>query len=175
MSEQAILPDLLAPGLDVVFCGLNPGLGSAQRRQHFVNPSNRFWRVLHLAGFSAELLDAEHDARLLDYGCGLTTAVARPTVSAQSISAQEYRLAAQSLEQRIAHYAPRCLAFLGKAAYSAISGQGQLDWGEQAAHLGGARVWLLPNPSGLNRAFSLERLVQHYAALREALAGSAVS
>ncbi|KAF1066043.1 MAG: G/U mismatch-specific DNA glycosylase [Pseudomonas citronellolis] len=169
MSEQAILPDLLAPGLDVVFCGLNPGLASAQQRRHFVNPSNRFWRVLHQAGFTAELLDAEQDARLLDYACGLTTAVARPTVSAQSISTQEYRQAAQALEQRIAHYAPRCLAFLGKAAYAAISRQSALDWGEQTARLGGARVWLLPNPSGLNRAFSLERLVEHYRALRQAV------
>jgi TDG/mug DNA glycosylase family protein len=169
LSPAEGLSDVLAPGLDVVFCGLNPAATALRDGHNFSSPSNRFWRTLHLAGFTPRLLLAEEERRLLDYGCGVTAAVGRATRSAQELSHEDYRLAATTLESRIEEYAPRFLAFLGKAAYASLSGLPRLEWGPQQAVFGGARVWVLPNPSGLNRAFSLAALVESYAALRKAL------
>ncbi len=163
------LPDILAPNLAVIFCGINPGATAAAAGHSFVSPSNRFWRVLHLAGFTPEQIRPEHDASLLAYGYGLTTAVARPTRRAGELSRTELAQAGAALEQKIAHYAPRFLAFLGKPAYAAISGNAGIAWGPQPARFGGAKVWVLPNPSGLNRAFDLTALVETYRALRLAL------
>jgi TDG/mug DNA glycosylase family protein len=167
-NQTQILPDLIASGLDVVFCGLNPGVEAASAGHHFLGRGNRFWRVLHLAGFTPELLTAEDDRSLLRYGCGITAAVARPTVSAQELSRDDYLEAASELADKITLYAPRFIAFLGKAGYAAMTRQRDIDWGLQRATFGGASVWVLPNPSGLNRGFSLDALVQAYRELRTA-------
>lgn len=163
------LPDILAPGLDVVFCGLNPGLSSAAVGHSFANRSNRFWRAIHLAGFTPVQLKPEEDHTLLDYRCGLTTAAPRPTVSVGELSRSEFTAGAVALEAKVKTYAPRYVAFLGKPAYAAISGQRQLAWGRQADRFGGAQVWILPNPSGLNRAFQLDALVTAYRELHDAI------
>ena len=163
------LPDILAPGLDVVFCGLNPGLTSAAIGHSFANRSNRFWRVIHLAGFTPVQLKPEEDRTLLDYHCGLTTAAPRPTVSAGELSRSEFMDGAAALKAKIETYAPRNVAFLGKPAYAVISGQRQLSWGRQPDRFGGAQVWILPNPSGLNRAFQLDALVAAYRELHDAI------
>lgn len=163
------LPDILALDLDVVFCGLNPGLTSAAVGHSFANRSNRFWRAIHLAGFTPVQLRPEEDNTLLDYRCGLTTAVPRPTVSAGELSRNEFMAGAVALEAKIKIFAPRYVAFLGKPAYAAISGQRQLSWGRQPDRFGGAQVWILPNPSGLNRAFPLEALVTAYRELHDAI------
>jgi TDG/mug DNA glycosylase family protein len=173
MSEifpPTALPDVLAPGLAVVFCGINPGAGAAKAGHSFVNGSNRFWRAIHLAGFTPVQIPAEQDQTLVNYGCGLTAAVARPTRRADELSKDELAGAADVLRQKIEHYAPRTIAFLGKAAYAAIMETKTLDWGPQSARFGGSAVWLLPNPSGLNRGFSLDQLVEAYGALRLAVA-----
>lgn len=159
------LRDILAPGLSVIFCGLNPGLGAAREQRHFVNRSNRFWRVLHQSGFTAEQLDPSEDSRILQYGCGLTTVVTRPTVSAQEVKRHEYLDAAGALRTKIEQFAPRYVAFLGKAAFAAISGRREIAWGAQEERFGGVPVWVLPNTSGLNRAFSLAQLVQAFGEL----------
>jgi TDG/mug DNA glycosylase family protein len=125
--------------------------------------------VLHLAGFTPEQIRPENDASILAYGCGLTAAVARPTRRAGDLSRGELALAGPALERKIAHYAPRFLAFLGKPAFGAMTGNPRISWGEQSMNFGGAAVWVLPNPSGLNRAFSLEALVQAYRELRLAV------
>lgn len=156
------LPDILAKDLTVVFCGINPGLSSAAAGHHFAGRSNRFWRVLHLAGFTPGEIRAEDDRALLTYGCGLTAAVARPTVRADELSRHEFIAASTALQQKIERYAPRYIAFLGKVAYSAISRQREVQWGPQPADFAGAKAWVLPNPSGLNRAFKLDDLVQAY-------------
>ena len=163
------LPDILAANLSVVFCGINPGATAAAAGHSFVSPSNRFWRVLHLAGFTPEQIRPENDASILAYGCGLTAAVARPTRRAGDLSRGELALAGPALERKIAHYAPRFLAFLGKPAFAAMAGRSHIGWGAQPMRFGGAAVWVLPNPSGLNRAFSLEALVQAYRELRLAV------
>jgi TDG/mug DNA glycosylase family protein len=166
------LPDILAKDLAVIFCGINPGQTAATAGRHFVNRSNRFWRVLHLAGFTSEEIRPENDRSILTYGYGLTTAVARPTRRADELSSQELALAASMLEQKIASFTPRNLAFLGKAAYAAIIKNPEVRWGRQTAPFAGASVWVLPNPSGLNRNFSLDALVAAYREMRLAMLDS---
>lgn len=156
------LPDVLEPGLSVVFCGINPGMLAASTGRHFAGRNNRFWRTLHLAGFTPEQIQPEDDHTLLQYGCGLTTVVSRPTARADELSRGEFSAAAAGFEQKIARCAPQYVAFLGKMALSALSGKRDIDWGPQAATFGGARAWVLPNPSGLNRSFSLDALVAAY-------------
>ncbi|MFZ0662225.1 MAG: G/U mismatch-specific DNA glycosylase [Acidobacteriaceae bacterium] len=162
------LPDLLRRDLDVVFCGINPALSAARAGRHFSSRSNRFWRVLHLAGFTPHLIQSESDRTILQYGCGLTVAVERPTVRASELTSIEFHEAAEELERKLRRYRPRYLAFLGKPAFAGIFRQRTVDWGQQSTRFGGAEVWVLPNPSGLNRAFNLEALVSSYRDLRTA-------
>ena len=167
------LPDIIAPHLDVLFCGINPGMTAAATGHHFAGRSNRFWRVLHLAGFSPDEIAPQDDRTILGYGCGLTAVVPRPTASADQLSHDEFVATADVFEQKLERYAPRFVAFLGKAAYAALSGQREIAWGQQPARMRRAAVWILPNPSGRNRAFSLDELVDAYRQLR--LAAQAVS
>jgi len=162
------LSDLLRKDLDVVFCGINPALSAARAGHHFSSPNNRFWRVLHQAGFTPHLIRPENDSTILQYGYGLTAAVERPTVRASELTSHEFHEAARELERKLRRYRPRYLAFLGKPAFAAIFRKGSVDWGQQFMRLCGAEVWVLPNPSGLNRAFSLEELVSAYRDLRTA-------
>ncbi|NUT78496.1 G/U mismatch-specific DNA glycosylase [Pseudomonas sp. C1C7] len=165
------LEDILSEGLAVVFCGINPGLLAAAQGHHFAGRGNRFWRTLHLAGFTPEEVRAENDRSILQYQCGLTAVVERPTARADQLSKQEFLESAARFERKIARYAPRCVAFLGKAAYSALSGQREVAWGLQPRTFGNAAVWILPNPSGRNLAFSQAQLVDAYCALRQATIG----
>jgi TDG/mug DNA glycosylase family protein len=162
------LPDLLRKNLDVVFCGINPALSAAQAGHHFLSRSNRFWRVLHLAGFTPHVIRPENDRTVLEFGCGLTAAVERPTVRASELADHEFHEAAAALERKLRHYRPRSVAFLGKPAFAAIFRQKGVDWGPQVIRFGGAKVWVLPNPSGLNRAFNLDALITLYRELRTA-------
>jgi mismatch-specific thymine-DNA glycosylase len=156
------LPDIIAERLAAVFCGINPGMTAAVAGHHFAGRSNRFWRVIHLAGFTPEEILPENDRSILRYGYGLTAVVDRPTARADQLSTQEFAAAAANFEQKIARYAPRFVGFLGKTAYSALSRQREIAWGRQPAAFGGAAVWVLPNPSGRNRAFTLDQLVNAY-------------
>ncbi|HEY4200943.1 MAG TPA: G/U mismatch-specific DNA glycosylase [Devosiaceae bacterium] len=160
------LPDVIGPGLSILFCGINPGASAAAAGHNFVGRSNRFWRAIHLAGFTPTLIAAIDDQSLLQYGYGLTTAVARATRRADELSHAELVDAAAALEAKVRRYAPRTMAFLGKAAYAAIAGRRDIVWGPQTESFGGAAVWVVPNPSGLNRAFSLDDLVTSYRELR---------
>jgi TDG/mug DNA glycosylase family protein len=161
-----MLPDVIGPGLKIIFCGINPGARAAAAGHSFVGRGNRFWRAIHLAGFTPYQLAAEDDQSLIQFGYGLTTAVARPTRRADELSRQELADAAPQLEAKIAHYAPGAIAFLGKAAYAAVAKSRDVAWGPQPGRFGGARVWVVPNPSGLNRGFSLAQLVDAYRSLR---------
>jgi TDG/mug DNA glycosylase family protein len=163
------LPDILAEGLDVVFCGINPASTAAAAGHHFVARTNRFWRVIHRAGFTPQEIDPKDDHTILEHGCGLTAVVDRPTARADQLSAEEFIAAAAPFERKISNYMPRFVAFLGKAAYSVLSDRRDVAWGSQAAVFGGAAVWVLPNPSGLNRAFSLDQLVSAYRNLHQAV------
>ncbi len=168
VTPAQLLPDLLGPGLSVVFCGINPGVSAAASGHHFVGRGNRFWRVLHLAGYTQQQIAPEDDGTILKLGYGLTTAVGRPTNRADQLLADEFTQAAATLLAKMEFHRPRHIAFLGKAAYAGISGKQVIAWGEQQERFGPARVWILPNPSGRNRSFSLDALVQAYSALRGA-------
>ena len=163
---QKPLPDIVAQYLAIIFCGLNPGVSSAAAGHHFTNRSNRFWRVLHLAGFTPHELRPEDDWTLPNLGLGLTTVVARPTPGVDDLDPREFVDAAPALRQRLDDLQPRCVAFLGKAAYGAIVGRREVTWGQQPDRFGTAAVWVLPNPSGRNRAFTLDELVASYHLLR---------
>jgi len=167
VSEK--LEDILAGQLAVIFCGINPGVTAAAQGHHFAGRGNRFWRTLHLAGFTPQLVQPENDRTILQYHCGLTAVVERPTASADQLSLHEFTAAAADFEQKIARHAPRFVAFLGKAAWSALTSQRDIAWGLQPKTFGNASVWVLPNPSGRNRGFSLEQLVTAYRELRLAV------
>lgn len=167
------LEDILAEHLAVIFCGINPGLTAAAQGHHFAGRGNRFWRTLHLAGFTPEEVHPENDRTILQHQCGLTAVVERPTARADQLSLHEFSAAAAAFEQKIVRYAPRFVAFLGKAAYGALSGQREVAWGLQPKTFGGASVWVLPNPSGRNLAFSLDQLVEAYRPLSLAARGPA--
>ncbi|MGY3175340.1 TDG/mug DNA glycosylase family protein [Pseudomonas sp. TE12234] len=173
MAER--LEDILAEQLAVIFCGINPGVMAAAQGHHFAGRGNRFWRTLHLAGFTPQELRAENDRTILQYQCGLTAVVERPTARADQLSMHEFTAAAAAFEEKITRYAPRFVAFLGKAAYCALSGQRDVAWGLQPRTFGNASVWVLPNPSGRNRAFTLEQLVDAYRQLNDAVGVDRVS
>ena len=168
-GRQLSLPDILAPGLSVIFCGINPATTAALSGHHFSSGTNRFWRVLHRSGFTPEQIVPEEDRSILRYGCGLTAAVARPTPGANDLSRLELKQAGAALEKKIRRYAPRVIAFLGKPAFAAITGNNTVTWGRQPEPFGGAFAWVLPNPSGRNLNFSFEALVRAYAELKEAI------
>jgi double-stranded uracil-DNA glycosylase len=161
------LPDILAKDLQVVFCGINPGMTAAIAGHHFSSRSNRFWRVIHLAGFTPIQIGPENDRSILEFGCGLTAAVARATRRADELTVDELVSAGATLSRKIRRFAPRAVAFLGKAAYSAITRQPEVQWGAQALPFGGAMAWVVPNPSGLNRSFRTTQLVAAYRELRQ--------
>ena len=160
-----MLTDIITKNLKVLFCGINPGLKSASDGHHFSGRSNRFWKVLHQSGFTPQQINPENDTAILDLGYGLTTAVARPTTRADELSKEEFKDAIEILKNKIKEFQPQYIAFLGKAAYKAFSGKKQILWGLQSDDFCGTKVWILPNPSGLNRGFTIDDLVTHYAEL----------
>lgn len=162
-------PDVLASGLHVVFAGLNPASSAVLAGHNFSQPSNRFWSVLHLAGFTNVHLQPRDERRLVEYGCGISTVVRRPTKRAGEVSLEEFREARTEFEARMRRYAPRTIAFLGKRAVSAMIGQSSVDWGLLPGGFAGTVAWVLPNPSGLNKRFTLDALVSAYSELRISL------
>ncbi|HHH2564931.1 TPA: G/U mismatch-specific DNA glycosylase [Klebsiella pneumoniae] len=164
-----MISDILAPGLRVVFCGINPGKSSAHTGFHFAHPGNRFWKVIHQVGFTDRQLRPEEELQLLDTRCGITMLVERPTVQASEVALQELRSGGRELVRKIEEYQPQALAVLGKQAFELAFNQRGAKWGKQAMTIGTTQVWVLPNPSGLNRA-TLDKLVAAYRELDDALA-----
>jgi double-stranded uracil-DNA glycosylase len=160
------LPDVIAPGLDVLFCGINPSLLSAERGHHFARPGNRFWPALHLAGLTPRRLCPEEDGELPSYGLGITNVADRPTRTAAELTVAELRAGAQALAALVERYRPRVLAILGITAWRIAFDRPAAALGEQPETVGGAVTWVVPNPSGLNARYQLPELAQHYAALR---------
>lgn len=162
-------PDILAGDLDVIFCGINPALSAAVAGHNFSNRSNRFWPVLHRAGFTAVRLQPQDERCLLDYRCGITAVVPRLTNRAQDIPAEEFRHIQHAFEAKMRQYAPGAIAFLGKRAFSIMIGQPTVAWGRQPSKFAETTAWILPNPSGRNRSFTFDALVSAYAELRLAV------
>jgi TDG/mug DNA glycosylase family protein len=163
------IQDVIAPGLAVLFSGINPSLYSAAVGHHFARPGNRFWQALHLAGFTPRLLSPFEDDLALDQRLGVTNLVARATASAQELSREELREGGKALADKVARYAPGVLAVVGIDAYRIAFEQPRAMSGRQDEPLGGRPVWVLPNPSGLNAHYQLPDLAAEFRRLREAV------
>lgn len=162
---------MIADGLRVLFCGINPGLWSAATGHHFARPGNRFWPVLHASGFTPRLLAPSEERELLAYGLGITNVVARASARADELSAAEYRAGGRLLERKVAERGPCWLAVVGVTAYRTAFGDRTARIGKQERTTGGAAVWVLPNPSGLNAHWSLAAMAEEYGRLRRTALG----
>lgn len=162
------LPDIIGPGLDVLFCGVNPGLYSGAVGHHFARSGNRFWDALHQAGFTEEIVSPFQDASLLERGIGLTNLVVRATAGAAELTAAELRAGARDLETKVVRLAPRAVVFLGLQAYRTAFGRPAATIGPQPA-IGPSAAWLVPNPSGRQARYPLVDIVAGLRAVREAL------
>jgi len=162
------VPDVLAPDLRVVFVGINPGLYSAATGHHFARPGNRFWKALHQSGFTPRVLRPDEDRGLPASGIGITNLVRRASAGAADLSPDELRAGARSLERTLRRIRPEFVAFLGLGAYRTAFGRPRARIGEQPERIGDARVWLLPNPSGLNANHQLPDLSARFAELATA-------
>ncbi len=168
MTGDRELGPILAPGLRVLFVGINPSLRSVEVGHHFARPGNRFWPTLHAAGFTPRRLRPDEDAELPAHGVGVTNIASRPTRAASELSAQELRDGALELERTVREYRPALVAIVGLTAYKTAFGRPKAGWGLQAEALGGRPVWVLPNPSGLNAHYTVDTLAAVNAELREA-------
>ena len=162
--------DVIAPGLRVLFCGINPGLYTAYTGHHFARPGNRFWPALYRAGFTERLLEPSEERTLLERGYGVTNVVPRVTATAAELAPEEYVAGGRALRAKIAEYGPRVLAVLGVGAYRTAFDRPKAALGLQPDTLGGpsgaTRVWVLPNPSGLNAHYQLDALAALFREVR---------
>jgi TDG/mug DNA glycosylase family protein len=145
------VPDVVGPGLQGLFVGINPSLASAEAGHHFARPGNRFWAVLHRAGFTPRLLSPTEDGLLPKYGWGVP---------------EEYATGARDLERRVRRWRPRVVAMVGLDAWRRAFGGRRDGVGLQERKVGDRPVWVLPNPSGLNASYQAPELVRLYAELR---------
>ena len=163
------VPDLVGPGLKLLFVGINPGLWTAATQTHFAHPGNRFYPALRLAGIVDRDLDrsgpmTEQDrAYLMERGIGITNLVNRATARADELSPAELRAGRTRLEEFVALHQPLVVVVAGLTAYRAAFADPKASGGEQADRLSGARVWVVPNPSGLNAHETITSLAQAYA------------
>ncbi|WP_394813675.1 G/U mismatch-specific DNA glycosylase [Streptomyces hazeniae] len=162
------MPDVVAEGLRVLFCGINPGLWSAATGHHFARPGNRFWPVLHRSGFTPRQLAPHEERELLEHGLGITNVVARASARADELSREEYETGGRALERRVARWRPAWLAVVGVTAYRAAFGERQAGVGPQERTMGGTRIWVLPNPSGLNAHWQPAAMAEEFGRLRAA-------
>jgi len=162
------IDDVIKPGLTVLFCGINPGLYSAAVNRHFARPGNRFWPALYRGGFTPRQLRATEQWELLDYGLGITNLVARGTARADELTRAEIVAGGEALVAKVLEYQPAWVAVLGITAYRSAFGSRTVHIGQQSGALGGANVWVLPNPSGLNAHFQLDDLAAEFAKLHAA-------
>ena len=144
------VPDVVAPNLTILFCGINPGLYSAAVGHHFAGPGNLFWPTLHATGFTPRQLTAFDESELLSLGYGITNLVARPSASAEDVDKDELRRGARALRRKVLSLRPRFVAVLGLVAYRIGFESSKAAVGRQPEDMGTTKVWLLPNPSGLN-------------------------
>lgn len=156
------VPDIIAPGLEVLFCGINPGLYSGATGHHFARPGNRFWPALYASGFTREQLHPSQERLLLEEGVGITNFVGRASRTAAELTAEELREGAEKLEEKILHYKPAVLAVVGITAYRTAFHKPRAAFGLQAEKIGQTSIWVLPNPSGLNAHYTPARLAEEF-------------
>jgi TDG/mug DNA glycosylase family protein len=150
-AARSAVPDVLAPGLRVLFCGINPGRASAGAGAHFANPRNDFWRLLHAAGFTDQLLTPAEQWDALEHGVGLTNAAARTTRGSGDLRRGDFAESAARLEQLARDLYPAWIAFVGKEAYRGTFGE-RAALGVQRRQLADAKLFVLPSTSPANAA-----------------------
>jgi double-stranded uracil-DNA glycosylase len=160
------LPDVIAPGLRVLFVGINPGLYTAWAGHHFARPGNRFWPTLHAAGFTDRVLHPSEEHALLPLGYGITNVVQRATALASELSVAELEAGGARLVRTVTRYRPQCVAVLGVSAYRSAFRRPKAIIGSQPEAIGATAVWVLPNPSGLNAHYQLPELARLFRQLR---------
>ncbi|MGZ0147214.1 G/U mismatch-specific DNA glycosylase [Kribbella sp. WER1] len=161
------IPDVIADGLRVLFCGINPGLMSAETGHHFARPGNRFWPALHLSGFTPRQLQPAEQQQLLGFRLGITNVVDRPSAKAAELSRAEFLAGGENLVAKVLAAQPEWLAVLGVTAYRDAFGDRTAAVGKQDRTIGATRVWVLPNPSGLNAHYTLPKLAAAFAELEQ--------
>ena len=161
------IPDVIAPGLRVLFSGINPGLYSAATGYHFARPGNRFWPALHQSGFTPRQLRPDEQEQLLGLGLGITNVVPRATARAGELTDDELRVGGSKLLEKAESFGPRWLAIVGVTAYRTAFGEARATFGPQARTAGATRLWVLPNPSGLNAHKTVAQLAADFAELRK--------
>jgi len=167
-ARDRLLPDVVAPGLTVLFSGINPGLVSAWTGHHFARPGNRFWPALHRSGFTPRQLRPDEQQELLGLGLGVTNVVARATARADELSAEELLAGGEVLGRKVLALEPAWLAVVGVTAYRTAFAAPRAAVGPQGRRLGRTHVWVLPNPSGLNAHYTPGTLAEEFARLRAA-------
>jgi double-stranded uracil-DNA glycosylase len=165
------IADVIAPGLRVLFCGINPGLMSAATGHHFARPGNRFWPALHRSGFTPRQLLPAEQHELLGYGLGVTNVVARPSATAAELTKDELIAGGNELVEKVRRFGPDWLAVVGITAYRVAFGEPKAKLGRQDRLIGTTKVWVLPNPSGLNAHYTVDGLAAVFAELRQAAEG----
>ncbi len=166
-SAGKTIPDVIAPDLSVLFCGINPGLYSGWSGHHFARPGNRFWPTLFASGFTDRLLRPDEKRELLSLGYGITNIVRRATATAAELTPEELAAGGKSLRRKVLKHRPRVLAVLGVTAYRLAFNEPKAAMGEQALRIGSTRGWVLPNPSGLNAHYTPRQLAEVFRAFRE--------
>lgn len=161
--------DLIDDDLKVLFCGINPGLYSGATGLHFARPGNRFWKALHGAGITDRLLDPSEEHELLESGYGITCFVSRTTARADELAADEYVEGGRVLVKKLEKFKPQVLAVLGLGAYRTAFNKPKAKLGPQTEMFGNTRVWLLPNPSGLNAHYSLANFIEMFAEIKRSI------
>lgn len=169
-AREQVISDVIADGLKVLFCGINPGLWSAATGHHFGRPGNRFWPALQGAGFTSRTFDPAEQLLLLELGLGITNVVDRASARADELSASELRVGGAALRLKVDQRRPLWLAVLGVTAYRTAFASPKAAVGPQPDQIGKTRVWVLPNPSGLNAHYSAAALAQEFGRLRAATA-----
>ncbi|MFC7385690.1 mismatch-specific DNA-glycosylase [Sphaerisporangium rhizosphaerae] len=169
-ARERTIDDVVGPGMVVLFCGINPGLYSAATGHHFARPGNRFWPALHLSGFTPRLLRPSEQHLLPSYGLGITNLAPRATAKAAELSQKELREAPDRLARLARETAVEVVAVVGVSAYRVAfdrpkAAVGPCDDGDDA--VGPARLWILPNPSGLNAHYTLPALAAEFRRLRQ--------
>ena len=158
--------DVIVRNLRVLFCGINPGLYTAAIGHHFGRPGNRFWPALYRSGFTDRLLSPFEEQELLAAGLGITNIVAHATATAAELTSNDFVAGGRTLASKVKRYDPRIVAILGVGAYRQAFDEPKARIGEQAKRIHSARVWVLPNPSGLNANYQLPELVRLFRKLR---------
>jgi double-stranded uracil-DNA glycosylase len=167
-AKNKTVPDVIAPRLSVLFCGINPGLYTAAIGHHFGRPGNRFWPTLFAAGFTPRLFDPSEEQELRPLGYGITNVVARATAGADELTDREMIRGGKVLREKVQKFAPRYLAVLGMGAYRVAFEKPKAVVGLQEETIGETRIWVLPNPSGLNAHYQAKELARVFRALRKA-------